>query len=105
MTKFVHRQGENKWRCRKCSSESVIRRVKNKKTILVKMFGGKCKVCGYNKYQGALQFHHINPKEKSFGIAQKYQSYSLERLVEEANKCILVCANCHIELEHYDPIA
>lgn len=97
---FHTKRKEGGFRCNKCASESVVKRIKNKKKKLVELFGGQCSRCGYNKYLGALQFHHIKPKEKSFGIAEKYQSYSLERLLDEAEKCILLCANCHFEVEH-----
>ena len=69
---------------------------KRKKIELVKYKGGKCERCGYDKTYEALQFHHINPSEKDFTISGK--SYSLERLKKEVDKCIMVCANCHIEI-------
>lgn len=31
--------------------------------------GGKCQCCGYNKYIGALKFHHVDPAQKDFGIS------------------------------------
>lgn len=60
--------------------------------------GGKCQCCGYNKYVGALEFHHINSEEKDFGISAKGYTRSWERVKEELDKCILVCANCHREI-------
>jgi hypothetical protein len=69
------------------------RRVKSK---LVEYKGGCCEKCGYNKSEQVLQFHHTNPNEKDFTISGK--SYSFERLKKEVDKCILVCANCHIEI-------
>lgn len=98
-TSFVFRPLEKRWRCRKCAVESVVKVHRNRKLDLVKMFGGKCVICGYDKYVGALQFHHKDPKEKSFGISQGYQRLSLDKLIEEAKKCILICANCHAEIE------
>lgn len=59
--------------------------------------GGKCQHCGYNKSVKAMQFHHLDPKEKDFAIS-KY-SKSWETIVTELDKCILLCANCHAE-EH-----
>ena len=61
--------------------------------------GGKCVVCGYKRYVGALDFHHVDPKAKSFGISIKGLSYSWASIVEEAKKCVLVCKNCHAEIE------
>ncbi len=61
--------------------------------------GGKCQVCGYDKYQGALDLHHLNPKEKEFGIGAKGYTRSWEKVKTELDKCVLVCANCHREVE------
>lgn len=80
----------------KSKSKAVIDWRKRKKVELVEYKGGKCEICGYNKSYNVLQFHHINPDEKDFTISRK--SYSLERLKKEVDKCILVCANCHIEI-------
>ncbi len=63
------------------------------------MFGGKCAMCGYSKYVGALDFHHLNPKTKSFALSVKGLSYSWQQLLNEAQKCVLVCKNCHTEIE------
>lgn len=64
--------------------------------------GGKCEKCGYNKCEGALQFHHKNPHEKEFTLSQINLSKKLnmEQLYKEIDKCELLCANCHAE-EHY----
>lgn len=79
-------------------SEAVVSWRKRTKVQLVLYKGGKCVKCGYNKCIEALQFHHLNPKEKDFTISGK--SLSFERLRLEADKCILLCANCHIETHH-----
>ena len=70
------------------------------KLILYK--GGKCEKCGYNKCEGALHFHHLNPKEKEFTVSQinLNEYFTLEKLYREVDKCVLLCANCHAE-EHY----
>lgn len=71
------------------------------KIQLVKYKGGKCERCGYNKCINALQFHHTNKDEKDFNISNytcsKY--LDLDKVYEEVDKCILLCANCHAE-EH-----
>ncbi len=60
--------------------------------------GGKCEICGYNEYLGALDFHHKNNKEKSFAIGHR-RGFSIDKLREEVKKCALLCANCHREVE------
>lgn len=66
------------------------------KQKLVEYKGGECCRCGYKKETKALTFHHLDPKEKDFNISGK--SWSFERLKKEVDKCVLLCANCHIEI-------
>ncbi len=87
---------DGRYRCKKCASESVSKRRRNIKSKLVEYKGGKCEICGYNKCIDALEFHHKDPSEKDLQISGKTKSF--ERLKEEADKCILVCANCHREI-------
>lgn len=98
-TKHLKRK-DGAYRCGKCASEWVINSRRNKKEKLVKMFGGKCAICGYKKYSGALDFHHKDPKIKSFALSVKGLCYSWTTVVAEANKCVLLCKNCHTEVEN-----
>lgn len=59
--------------------------------------GGCCSVCGYDKYIGSLQFHHVYPENKSF-IISDFGFNKFDSLIEELDKCILVCSNCHGEI-------
>ncbi|MBU6214695.1 HNH endonuclease [Patescibacteria group bacterium] len=97
-TQFFPRT-EGWYRCGKCASDAVVKNRRQKKKKLVEMFGGKCVVCGYSKYDGALDFHHRDPKEKDFALSVKGLCYSWESIVAEAKKCVLVCKNCHSEIE------
>lgn len=87
-----------RWRCKKCRVTAVQKRRDKIKEMAVQYKGGKCCVCGYNKYLGALEFHHLNPNEKDFGISNKGYTRSFEKVKEELDKCILVCSNCHKEI-------
>lgn len=60
--------------------------------------GGRCQICGYCKYQGALELHHLHQEDKTFGIGDKGYTRSWERVRTELDKCILLCANCHREV-------
>lgn len=64
--------------------------------LLRKQQGGKCQKCGYDKYLGALEFHHMDPSQKDFTIGNR--NFKLEECIKEAKKCILLCSNCHKEL-------
>ena len=66
-------------------------RKRKHKQYLIEMLGGKCLGCGTTKN---LQFDHIDRTEKSFCIGSSLAS-KLEKLVEEANKCQLLCETCH----------
>lgn len=68
------------------------------KKYLIKYMGGKCQKCGYDKSMRALEFHHLDPTQKDFGIS-KHINRNLEQLKEEVSKCIILCSNCHAE-EH-----
>lgn len=55
---------------------------------------GGCKICGYNKCLEALEFHHIDPKQKDGNISR---ITNVDRLNKEIDKCVLLCSNCHRE--------
>lgn len=82
----------------RCNSCMALKRKKQMKKLLVELLGGQCSVCGYNKCIEALEFHHLDPSIKGFTIS-KYYNRKTETLIEEASKCVLLCANCHAE-EH-----
>jgi hypothetical protein len=54
--------------------------------------------CGYSRYNGVFDFHHIDGKAKDFGVSLDGLTRSWERVERELNKCVLVCANCHREI-------
>lgn len=80
-----------------CNSCMVNERRFAKREQLVREAGGKCERCGYDRYPGALHFHHLDEENKLFNISGSH-GYSLGALQEEVKKCVLVCANCHAEL-------
>ena len=60
--------------------------------------GGKCERCGYSKSYAALDFHHLDKKNKLFVIGGGIY-YRWETVRKELDKCIMLCSNCHRE-EH-----
>ena len=68
------------------------------KKMLIERAGGKCAICGYDKCVRALEFHHLDPNKKDFGIS-KTLTKNIQTLKDEVDKCILLCSNCHAE-EH-----
>lgn len=97
LTEFVTR-ADGRDRCKKYAVDAVQKRRELIKHKAITYKGGKCEKCGYNKCVGALEFHHTDPSQKDFGIANKGYTRSWEKVRLELDKCILVCANCHREI-------
>ncbi len=74
-----------------------VRRLRLKKK-LVELRGGKCQICGYSRCLTALDFHHVDATSKEFELSQRGLTRSWDKILVEAKKCILVCANCHREI-------
>jgi cytochrome c553 len=68
------------------------------RATLIEEAGGRCAVCGYDRCAFNLHFHHVNPSTKAFSLAMG-TGKSMATYREEAAKCVLVCANCHGEIE------
>lgn len=79
-------------------SDNITAKRRAIKKQLIKEAGGKCQKCGYDKCMRALEFHHLDPNEKDFGISRQLNR-SMNELRNEIKKCILLCSNCHAE-EH-----
>lgn len=69
-----------------------VERVRQLKIRRVAQLGGACVVCGYDRYFGALDFHHIDPTTKQEHREAKKKDFDM-------NKYLLLCSNCHRELE------
>ena len=94
-----NRNGCSKILCTACRQKSRADRVKRK---ALEYLGNKCSVCGYDKCDAALEFHHLDPSIKELGIGGNY-NLSWKRIELELDKCVLLCSNCHREL-HNDRI-
>ena len=93
------RDGRGYYRCKRCRSDAVVKRRRKMKQILVEEAGGACRVCGYRRNARALHFHHLEPSLKRHELNAKGVAMALEKLRAEACKCVLLCANCHAEVE------
>lgn len=65
----------------------------------IKLTAG-CSDCGYKGHPVALHFDHING-EKSWCVSEM-KSFGKARILEEVEKCEIVCANCHAVRTHYE---
>jgi Homeodomain-like domain len=98
LTEFVM-EGRGYYRCVRCRSEAVMRRRRRVKQLLVAEAGGHCVICGYDRCAAALEFHHLDPRQKSFHLSIRGITRGIDKLRAEAGKCALLCATCHAEVE------
>lgn len=92
-------EGRGYYRCRRYRTEAAGRRRQIVKRKLVEEAGGLCAICGYSRCVRALQFHHLDPATKEFHLGHRGHTRALSRSRVEAEKCVLLCANCHAEVE------
>ena len=52
-----------------------------------------CVKCGYNAHAAALDFNHVRG-DKKFNVSQD-PKVALQKLLDEIDKCEVLCANCH----------
>jgi transposase len=98
MTTYVL-EGSGYYRCRKCRQAAVSRWRRNAKLKLIEAAGGSCALCGYDKHPSALHFHHLVPSQKRYPLSRAGHTRNFAEALEEAKKCVLLCANCHAEVE------
>ena len=77
-------------------TQNILDYWKRRKELMLKGFGSKCQICGYDRCQKALEFHHLDPNEKEITLSRSI--YSWETTKNELKKCICVCSNCHREI-------
>ena len=101
---------QTKFCCARCKNRDTNHRHKSyenqqerglkRKVRLLKLKSNGCVRCGYNKNLAALCFHHRDPSNKVFQLDMRSLSNrSWNAVLIEADKCEVLCANCHAE-EH-----
>ena len=92
--------GTRRSECKKCHNATMRKDYDKKREQVDAMkfsFGG-CQKCGYDKCIEALDFHHRNPDEKEYDIAQMIRNHRTQEVIaQEMQKCVVLCANCHRE--------
>ncbi len=97
--------------CRLCSRERTQNYYHNNREVQVKKASGrvlkrkrkiikyvrenikkKCSLCPED-FPSCLDFHHL--RDKKFTISAELTDHSWKKILEEIDKCILLCANCH----------
>lgn len=78
--------------------KAVANRRRKLRAKAIEYGGGKCHICGYDTCTRALSFHHKDPSQKDFGLSARGLTRSWDKIKVELDKCILLCANCHMEV-------
>jgi hypothetical protein len=83
------------------ATQEKLRRRRKKRQAAVDLLGGICKDCGVEYPTCVYDFHHTDPSVKESIVSDMvHKDMKLERILNEASKCELLCSNCH-RLRHF----
>ena len=86
--------GHKKSICGKCHNKYTLDLGRQRRKFLLENLGGKCVACGYDKYEAAMQCHHLDPTKKDKAFSSM-RGWSEQRILDEIKDCVLLCACCH----------
>lgn len=86
--------GHKKQICGKCHNQYCIDSGRSKRRKAIEYLGGRCIVCGFDKYDCSLAFHHLDPSMKDANFSSM-RGWGWERILKEIQGCVLLCHNCH----------
>lgn len=92
------RPNRNPNQTKKSNSKAVMDWRARQKKKAREYLGGKCKICGYDKVNACLEFHHIDPSSKDWQPFSRGQTRRWQLLEPELDKCVLLCCRCHREV-------
>src|SRR3972149_7854428 len=99
---FYKSRNSHHCRCKSCFSKYGKNNIKKYNKLWEKILQEKdrltCIYCGYNKCFAALDFHHKDPQVKLLAVAQIIRRVPSKKALEEIDKTITLCSNCHREL-------
>ena len=92
----AQRQNNYYWKNREEIAQRAKQKYENNWQELVNMdLITDCVICGFSKEKkAAIAFHHIDPTQKSKNVTQLMWC-SIDKVAEEARKCVCLCFNCH----------
>ena len=100
---FYKKGNRNTSYCKICFNIYCMQRWKQTKKKAVVYKGSKCNDCPitYPEYSFHIfDFHHLDPNTKDMDW-KKLRQCAWDKITNELDKCILLCANCH-RLRHSD---
>lgn len=108
ITSFARNGKYYKYRCKQCDCNAILEKIKLTQ-LYVFSLKTCCEECGYDKNKYALEFHHINENEKDDSIShlantRMWSKKTKDLIDNEVKKCKCLCANCHREKHHPEPL-
>lgn len=96
-------RGIRRSECKYCHTEYMRKIYADKKETVSNMKSQiKCSKCGESR-EYVLDFHHLNPDEKDDTVARMTSNYyRIDKVLNEINKCVVLCSNCHREFHHFN---
>lgn len=94
-----------KWRDANKESVLLAQKLKKRQRKLeaIEYLGGACSECLQSFPAAVYEFHHLDPLTKDRDPS-KMMLMSRERLFNELDKCVLLCANCHRMVHHKEDV-
>jgi hypothetical protein len=89
---------EHRERVKATSEQRRLRKSAELRPVITAAKAGGCYYCPESE-SICLDFHHRDPSEKSFRMGTAVAlGYSVSRIREEIDKCVVMCSNCHRKL-------
>lgn len=97
------KKGSRRSECKYCHSKYMRDKYAQKqKTVQELKKDSCCAKCGDTR-EYILDYHHIDPSIKENTVARLVSnSYGMDKVLAEIDKCILLCANCHREFHYFN---
>ena len=95
-------KGQRRSECKYCHNKHMNQKnAENRATIQNLKKETVCQKCGESRWY-LLDYHHIDPTTKKNTVARLTIHSSLENALEEIDKCIPLCSNCHREFHYFE---
>lgn len=86
--------------CKECRNKYIYEREQRIRNEFFAKWKKPCQKCGEQRLY-LIQFHHIDPATKKFGISDGLLKRKIEICEEEVKKCVCLCSNCHDEFHYF----
>lgn len=95
----THRRKDNTYVCENCyRKQNVVNISKNKEWLWEHKASVGCVLC-HESDPRCLDYHHLYPKKKKFSIGSITSSIPNQAIIIEMKKCVVICSNCHRQVE------